>query len=214
MPLPIPPEIEAYAVAHTTAEPPHFREVAAATTSETAFPQMMTGTLEGRFLKMLAALVRARLALDIGTFTGYSALSIAEALPPDGRVVTCEVSPEHAAIAQRHFAASPVGDRIDLRLGPALETIATIEGPIDFVFIDADKTAYIDYYEAVLPKLAPTGVIAVDNVLWSGRVLDDHDDDADTNVLRAFNDHVAADPRVECVMLTVRDGITLIRPRA
>jgi caffeoyl-CoA O-methyltransferase len=214
MPLPIPPEIEAYAVAHTTAEPPHFREVAATTAAETAFPQMMTGTLEGRFLKMLTALVRARLALDIGTFTGYSALSIAEALPPDGRVVTCEASDEHAAIARRHFAASPVGDRIELRVGPALDTIATLEGPIDLVFIDADKTGYLDYYEAVLPKLAPTGVIAVDNVLWSGRVLDDDDQSPDTAALRAFNDHVAADPRVECVMLTIRDGVTLIRRRS
>lgn len=214
MPIPIPPEIEAYAVAHSSPEPPYFAAVAEATFAETSAPQMLTGTLEGRFLKMLAALVRARLAVDIGTFTGYSALSIAEALPSDGRVITCEISEAHAAIARRHFAASPVGDRIELRMGPALDTIASLDGPIDLVFIDADKTNYRNYYEAVLPKLAPTGVIAVDNVLWSGRVLDGSDHSPDTVALREFNDHVVADPRVECVMLTIRDGVTLIRRRS
>ena len=153
----------------------------------------------------------ARRVLEIGTFTGYSALSMAAALPADGRIVTCDIDPETNEVARRAAAGSPYGDRIEFRLGPALDTIATLDGPFDLVFIDADKESYLAYYEAVLPKLAERGVIVVDNVLWSGRVLDPSDETVDTVAIRAFNDAVAADPRVVCVMLTVRDGVTLIR---
>ncbi len=133
---------------------------------------MMVGTLEGRFLAALVAMARPQLVLEIGTFTGYSALSMAESLPPGGRIITCDISEKHVAMARRNIAASPYADVIEIRSGPALESIATLDGPFDIVFIDADKASYSAYYEATLAKLAPEGVILVDNVLWSGRVLD------------------------------------------
>jgi caffeoyl-CoA O-methyltransferase len=174
---------------------------------------MMVGPLEGRFLEMLVYLSQPRRVLEIGTFSGYSALSMAPALPPGGRIVTCDVDPKAAALARAHFEASPWADRIELRQGPALATLAELEGPFDLVFIDAEKVEYRDYYEAVLPLLSERGVIAVDNVLWGGRVLDPDDPRDDTKAIAAFNDFVVSDPRVVAVMLTIRDGVTLIRRR-
>jgi len=205
--------VEQYAVAHTTGEPAYFAALAERTRAETDAPEMMVGTLEGRFLAALVALARPQLVLELGTFTGYSALSMAGSLPPGGRIITCDISEEHVAMARRNFAASPHADRIEVRVGPALDSITSLDGPFDFVFIDADKVGYLSYYEAVLPKLAPEGVIVVDNVLWSGRLLDSSDDSAATQAVREFNDHVAADERVEVVMLTLRDGVSLIRHR-
>jgi caffeoyl-CoA O-methyltransferase len=207
------PRVEQYAVEHTTPEPPRFATLAEETRSATKAPTMMVGTLEGRLLAALVAMLRPRSVLEIGTFTGYSALSMAEALPADGRIVSCDISEEHLAIARRHIAASPYAGVIEIRSGPALESIATLPGPFDLVFIDADKTSYSAYFEATLPKLAPDGVILVDNVLWSGRVLDPAVTDPDTAAIKAFNDQVLADDRVEVVMLTVRDGVSLIRHR-
>jgi caffeoyl-CoA O-methyltransferase len=207
------PRVEQYAVEHTTPEPPRFATLAEETRSATKAPTMMVGTLEGRLLAALVAMLRPRSVLEIGTFTGYSALSMAEALPADGRIVSCDISEEHLAIARRHIAASPYAGVIEIRSGPALESIATLPGPFDLVFIDADKTSYSAYFEATLPKLAPDGVILVDNVLWSGRVLDPAVTDTDTAAIKAFNDQVLADDRVEVVMLTVRDGVSLIRHR-
>jgi caffeoyl-CoA O-methyltransferase len=207
------PRVEQYAVEHTTPEPPWFATLAEETRNATRAPTMMVGTLEGRLLTAVVAMLRPRSVLEIGTFTGYSALSMAEALPPDGRIVTCDISEEHLAIARRHIAASPYAGVIDIRSGPALETIATLPGPFDLVFIDADKTSYSAYFEATLAKLAPDGVILVDNVLWSGRVLDPAITEPDTAAIKAFNDQVLADDRVEVVMLTVRDGVSLIRHR-
>jgi caffeoyl-CoA O-methyltransferase len=207
------PRVEQYAVEHTTGEPAYFAALAERTRAETAAPEMMVGTLEGRFLAALVAIARPQLVLELGTFTGYSALSMAGALPPGGRIITCDISEEHVAMARRNFAASPHADRIEIRVGPALESIAALDGPFDLVFIDADKVGYLGYFEGLLPKLAPDGVIVVDNVLWSGRLLDSADDSAATQALREFNDHVAADDRVEVVMLTVRDGVSLIRHR-
>ena len=208
------PRVEAYAVEHTTPEPPWFAVLAEQTRARTTAPGMMVGTLEGRMLRAFVAMQRPALVLEIGTFTGYSSLSMAEALPPGGRIITCDISEEHVAIAREHIGASPYADRIQIRVGPAIETIATLDGPFDLVFIDADKPGYLDYYEAVLPKLAPDGVIVADNVLWSGRGLDPDADDENTRAIRAFNDHVASDERVEVVMLTVRDGVSLIRRRS
>jgi len=205
--------VEQYAAEHTTPEPPWFATLAEETRNATRAPTMMVGTLEGRLLTALVAMLRPRSVLEIGTFTGYSALSMAEALPPDGRIVTCDISEEHLAIARRHIAASPYAGVIEIRSGPALETIATLPGPFDLVFIDADKTSYSAYFEATLAKLAPDGVILVDNVLWSGRVLDPAITEPDTAAIKAFNDQVLADDRVEVVMLTVRDGVSLIRHR-
>jgi caffeoyl-CoA O-methyltransferase len=208
------PRIEEYAVAHTSPEPALFATLAEETRASTSAPTMMVGTLEGRFLSFVVAMLRPQLVLEIGTFTGYSALSMAESLPPGGRIITCDISEEHVAIARRHIEASPYGDRIEIKVGPALDTVRGLDGPFDLAFIDADKTGYLDYYEAIVPKLAERGVIAVDNVLWSGRVVGDAArDDEDTAALQRFNDHVVADERVVCVMLPLRDGVTLIRRR-
>lgn len=205
------PGIEEYASAHTTPPPPWLEAVAAETEAGVPAPQMMVGALEGRFLEMLVWVSGARRVLEIGTFTGYSSLSMAAALPPDGTIVTCDLDPVALAVARRHIAASPYADRIEIREGPALDTIATLDGPFDLVFVDADKPNYVNYYEAVLPKLAERGLIVADNTLWSGQVLDAGDTSDGTVAIRAFNDHVRADARVVCVQLTVRDGVTLIR---
>jgi predicted O-methyltransferase YrrM len=147
--------------------------------------------------------------VEIGTFSGYSAMAMAGGLPPGGRIVTCELSPERAAFAQGYFDRSPWADRIDLRVGPALETVQALDGPFDFVFIDADKEGYPGYYDAVVPKLSPRGAIAVDNTLSGGGAADPVDDR--DRAMAAFNAHVLADERTESVLLSVRDGVTLIR---
>lgn len=205
------PAIEHYAVEHTSPEPPLLTELAQATRAFSELHEMMVGRLEGRFLKMLVAAVGARSVLEIGTFTGYSALSMAEALPADGRLITCELNTSHAEMARRYIARSPYAEMIEVRVGPAIETVRSLEGPFDFVFIDADKPSYLDYYEAVLPLLSPRGLVAVDNVLQGGRVVDPHADSQNAVAMRRFNDRVAADARVEAVMVPIRDGVTLIR---
>jgi caffeoyl-CoA O-methyltransferase len=209
----VPEAIEAYAAAHTTPPAPFLAQLAAQTRETLDSPQMLTGEIEGRLLEFLVYLVQPRLVLEIGTYSGYSALSMAQALPAGARIVTCELDPERVAFAGRHIAQAGYEDRIEIRAGRALETIAGLEGPFDLVFIDADKEGYHDYYEAVLPKLSARGLIVVDNVLWSGRVAqpESDEDTASTRALRAFNDHVAADERVVNVMLSVRDGVMLVR---
>ncbi|MBA3328275.1 MAG: class I SAM-dependent methyltransferase [Solirubrobacterales bacterium] len=209
----VPGAVEAYAEAHTTPPTAHLAELARATRETMSSPQMLTGAIEGRLLETLVFLARPRLVLEIGTYSGYGALSMAGALPEGARLVTCEVDDERADMAERHIAAAGLDDRVEVRRGPAIDTIAALDGPLDLVFVDADKTAYHDYYEAVLPKLSDHGLIAVDNVLWSGRVAEEAsaEDSGSTLALRAFNDHVAADERTVSVMLTVRDGLTLIR---
>jgi caffeoyl-CoA O-methyltransferase len=198
--------------AHTSPHSDLLARLAAETQAETEVPQMLTGPIEGRFLEMLVFALRARNVLEIGTFTGYGALSMAPALPDDGRIVTCELVEHHASIARRYFEESGYGEKIDLRMGPALATVEADPGPWDLVFIDAEKEGYRDYYEAVVPKLAPGGVIAADNTLRGGSVVDPPDPaDPNAEAMRAFNDHVQADPRTTNVMLTVRDGVTLIR---
>ena len=206
-------EIDGYAEAHSSPEHPLLAEVAAETRATQEAHGMMVGLLEGRFLETLVWLSGARRILEIGTFTGYSALCMASAMPPDGRLITCEINPERVPIARRHFDASPWGDRMEIRLGPALDTVAGLDGPFDLVFIDADKTNIRNYYEAVLPKLAERGIVAVDNVLWSGQILDPDDQSEQTVAIRAFNDFVATDERVTAVMLTIRDGVTVVRRR-
>jgi caffeoyl-CoA O-methyltransferase len=208
------PEIERYAEAHTTPPPPLLQELAEETRATLDAPQMLTGTIEGRLLEILVFASGARRVLEIGTFSGYSALSMAAALPPDGRIDTCEVDPRHAEVAQRYFDRSPYGDRITLHLGPALETIDSLEGSFDLVFVDADKTNYANYYDAVLPRLSERGIFAFDNTLWSGRVLDPGEDASDdTRALAQLNERLVADERIVCVQLPVRDGVTLVRRR-
>ena len=212
----VPEDIERYALEHTTPVDGWMDALADETRSTLRAPGMLSGAVEGRLLEMLVFASGARRVLEFGTYSGYSALSMARALPPDGRIFTLEVDPEHAEFAQRHIEVSPYADQIEIMLGPALESVARLDGPFDLVFIDADKENYPRYYEAALAKLSPRGLIVVDNTLWSGAVLDPEADDAgdSTRALAAFNDMVVADPRVVCVMLTVRDGVTLIRPRA
>jgi len=203
--------IEAYAADHCSEVADLYERLRAETYAATTLPQMQVGRIEGRLLKLLVQLSGAKRAIEIGTFTGYSSLSIAEGLPPDGTLICLDVSEEWTSIARRYWAEAPWGDRIELRLGPAIESLAAIEGPIDFVFIDADKEGYESYWEALLPKMAPGGLLVIDNVLWSGSVLAPETDSA--RAIVAFNDHVAADDRVEQVLLTVRDGITVARVR-
>jgi caffeoyl-CoA O-methyltransferase len=199
--------IERYAEEHSSPPDELFLRLAEETRATQKLPQMMVGPLEGRFLAHLVRLGRARRVLELGTFTGWSSIAMASALPDGGLVITCDVNQETTAIARRYAQEAGVADRIDYRVGPALETIAGLDGPFDLVFIDADKERYVDYYEAVLPKLAGDGLIVADNVLWGGRVLD-----GEGPIVR-FNEHVLADGRVECLMLTVRDGVSLIRKR-
>jgi caffeoyl-CoA O-methyltransferase len=204
------PEVERYAEEHTTPDGELFERLAAETRAKTSAPQMMVGRIEGQFLATLVRLLGAKRVLELGTFTGYSSISMASALPPDGRVITCDVDPEATAIARRYMDESGHGDKIEIRLGPALETLETLEGSFDLVFIDADKPSYVNYYEATLPRLNERGLLVADNVLWSGRVVEE-DGDESTQAIKAFNDHVRADPRVVSVMLTVRDGMTLVQ---
>jgi caffeoyl-CoA O-methyltransferase len=204
------PRVEEYAEAHTAPEGELFERLAAETHEKTTAPQMMVGRIEGRFLGVLVRGLRARRVLELGTFTGYSSISMALALPSGGRVITCDVNEETTAIARRYAEEAGVADRIDYRLGPGLETIEQLDGPFDVVFIDADKLNYVNYYEATLPLLAEGGLIVADNTLWSGRVIDETDDEDTTQAIRAFNDHVAEDARVENVLLTVRDGMNLV----
>ncbi|HET9674313.1 MAG TPA: class I SAM-dependent methyltransferase [Gaiellaceae bacterium] len=207
------PRLEEYAAAHTTLPEPLLAELAAETQASLRSPQMLTGTIEGRFLELLVHGIRARRVLELGTYSGYGTLSMSAGLPPDGRIDSCEISEEHAAVARRYIERAGHADRVTVHVGPALDTIRGLEGEWDFVFIDADKENYVAYYEEVLPRLSPTGLIAADNTLWSGRVIDESDDEESTRAIRTFNEHVAADTRVVSVMLTVRDGVTLIRRR-
>jgi caffeoyl-CoA O-methyltransferase len=201
--------LDAYVDAHATPLEPLLRENYEATYASLDTPQMIAGPVLGQLLRFLVAMLQPRLVLEIGTFSGYSALAMAGGLPPEGRIVTCELSPERAEFAQGYFDRSPWRDRIDVRVGPALETVRALEGPFDFVFIDADKDGYRDYYDAVVPELSPRGVIAVDNTLYGGDVADPADDG--DRAMAAFNAHVQADERTENVLLSVRDGVTLIR---
>jgi caffeoyl-CoA O-methyltransferase len=206
------PAVEEYAEQHTTPPEPHLAALAEETRTQLSFPQMLTGTVEGRLLEMLVFAKQPKLVVELGTYSGYSALAMAAVLPPGGKIVTCELSDEHADFAQRHIDASPYADRIEIRRGPALDTLRELDGPYDLVFIDADKSGYADYFDAAVPKLAPDGLIAIDNTLWSGNVADPEQTDETTETIRAFNDKVRDDSRVVSVMLTVRDGITLVRP--
>jgi caffeoyl-CoA O-methyltransferase len=207
----VPEAIEQYAQEHSDPVEPIFDRLRDETFAKTTRPKMQVGRLEGRFLHLLVKLTEAKRVFEIGMFTGYSALMMASALPDDGELITCDIDPQAEAIARRFFREHPHGRKIQIRMGPALDTLKTLSGPFDFVFIDADKENYVAYYEAVLPLLRTGGVIVADNTLWSGKVID-----PTTPTERAivgFNAHVANDPRVEKVLLTVRDGMTLIRKR-
>ncbi len=173
---------------------------------------------QGAVLALLVELTDARHCLEIGTFTGYSSIAVTLAMPPDGRIVCCDVSDEYTSVARRYWAEAGVAHKVDLRLGPALETLDALladgaAGTFDLAFIDADKTGYADYWERCVELVRPGGVIALDNVLWSGRVADPDDDHESTRAIRAVNERVAADPRVRHVLLAIADGMTIARKR-
>ncbi|MBX5483672.1 MAG: class I SAM-dependent methyltransferase [Myxococcaceae bacterium] len=199
--------LEEYARRHTEPPAPLLDELEVETRAKMTAPGMQVGPLEGAFLRMLVRLCNARRVLEFGMFTGYSALMMAEGLPEDGELITCDIDPKAEEMARRYFAKSPHGKKIHIRMGPALETIRTLKGPFDLVFIDADKENYSAYFDAVLPLVRPHGLIVADNTLWSGRVLDPKSES--DRAIVAFNEKVAKDPRVEKVQLTVRDGMTL-----
>jgi caffeoyl-CoA O-methyltransferase len=197
-------ELEDYADAVTSPWGEQLQAFETRARDELPYPMMISGPVVGRLLETLVFLIQPKLVLELGTYAGTSALAMAGGLPEGGRIITCEISDEHADFAQEGIDASPYADRIEIRRGPALETIASIDEPIGFCFIDADKEGYVDYYEAVVPKLSDHGLIAADNTLRGGRVLEG-------DLMDDFNRHVAADPRTAQVLLTVRDGVTLIR---
>jgi caffeoyl-CoA O-methyltransferase len=209
----VPLEIEAYTDAHTSPRPPLFDELREVTYGTMASPHMQVGRVEGTLLKTLVALSRARRVVEVGTFTGFSALCMAEALPDDGELVTCDIDPVAARTAQGFFDRSPHGHKIRLRLGDALETLRALpaEPWIDLAFLDADKERYAAYYEALVPRLRSGGLLVADNTLWSGHVLAPRPDHPSDQAIVAFNRLVTEDPRVENVLLSVRDGIMLAR---
>lgn len=209
---PIDVALHAYLSSHRTPDDPLLRELQAETrrlTGERAVMQIAPE--EGTLLGVLVAATGARRVVEVGSFTGYSALCMARALPPGGTLLACDVSEEYTAVARRYWAKAGVADRIELVLGPALETLRAQPDEIcfDFGFIDADKGNYLAYYEEILRRLRPGGLIAIDNVLWSGQVLRESDQSEDTVAIRALNEHIAADRRVRSVMIGVADGITL-----
>lgn len=206
------PEIEAYAEQHSMGESAVCRELLEETERTMELARMLVGPLEAAFLKMMVKLVRARRVLEIGMFTGYSALSMAEALPSDGELLTCEIDLEPILVARRYFAKSGHGRKITIREGPALETLREVRGPFDLIFIDADKQNYIQYYQRALELIAPTGAILIDNVLWSGDVLLQPPPDDRTRTIQDLNRLVADDPLVSAVLVTIRDGILMVKP--
>jgi caffeoyl-CoA O-methyltransferase len=206
----IDPQVERYAAAHTSAPAAHLAGVAAATREQTRTPGMMSGVVVARLLEAFVVATRARRVLEIGTFTGYGALSIAARLPADGTVITLEADAGRADMARRHVAASPDAAKVELLEGDARQIVPTLDGPFELVFIDAWKSDYPHYYEAVLPKLADHGLIVCDNVLWGGDVVDPAPDDDNGRALAAFNDAVQRDDRVENALLTVGDGLMVI----
>ncbi len=209
------PELADYITAHSAKPDDVQRQLMAATEARTGGSAgMQIGGDQGTFFQMLAGSMGARSAIEIGTFTGYSALSIVRGMGPEGRLICCDVSEEWTAIAREHWALAGVADRIDLRIAPALETLAALPAELrfDLAFIDADKPNYPHYFEALLPRMRAGGVILVDNTLWSRQVLDPTAQERDTVALRDFNAMVANDPRVRCVIIPMGDGVTMIQP--
>ena len=204
-------KLEQYAREHTSPTPDLLAELAAYTHANTELPQMQVGQLEGMFLKVLVRITRAKRVVEVGTFTGYSGLMMASGLPDDGELITCELDPKNAEIARRFFDKSPHGDKIRIELGPAAESLAKLSGPVDMAFIDADKQNYVRYFDLLLPKMRAGGLIVADNVLWSGQVLDEPSEQSEsTRGIVAFNEHVRKHESLDRVMVTVRDGMTLI----
>jgi len=213
---PLNPDLYQYLLDHGHNQDPVLAELAAETERLGALSLMQIAPEQGTLMALLVRATGARSAIEIGTFTGYSAICIARALPPDGRLLCCDVNEEWTAVARRYWQKAGVADRITLRLGPAIDTIRALpaDTTFDFAFIDADKVSYRAYYEALLPRLRPNGLILFDNVLWMGQVADPNDTSAETRTMRELNDFIAQDRRVQAVMISVSDGLTIVRRRA
>ena len=206
-------DIERYAEMHSSPEPELLSKLNRETHLRTHMPQMLSGTAQGTFLRMISRMLKPERILEIGTFTGYSALCLAEGLPESGMLHTIELNPEMQDFAGRYFAEAGLGHKITIHIGHAAEVIPCLPGSFDLVFIDADKENYILYFELCMKKLNPGGFILADNTLWYGKVLDTHSADKETMAIQAFNDFVMRFPGVENLMLPFRDGLTLIRKR-
>jgi caffeoyl-CoA O-methyltransferase len=209
------PEVHEYLVAHGTPPDAVQRSLIEATDALGAISGMQIAPEQGAFMTLLTKLVDARFAVEVGTFTGYSSICIARGLAPGGRLLCLDVSEEWTAVAREHWAQAGVDDRIELKLGPAADTLRALpaDPPIDLAFIDADKPGYRTYYDEIVERLRPGGLVLLDNVLWSGAVVDPADTSENTVAIRAVNDHVAADDRVEVVMLPIADGLTIARKK-
>lgn len=206
-----------YLLAHTLREPRLMARLRAETAKMT-YGAMQISPEQGQLMALLVEMIGARRTLEVGTFTGYSALAVALALPPEGRLIACDISEDYTAVGRRYWAEAGVADKIDLRIGPALKTLDSLlehgaAGSFDFMFIDADKTNYRQYYERGLNLLRQGGLMAIDNVLWSGAVADPTQDDEDTLAIRDLNAAVHADQRVSMTMIPIGDGLTLARKR-
>jgi len=209
----IPQPIEQYAELHSTAEPARLVELTRITHLKTTMPRMLSGHLQGRFLSFVSHWLKPKLVFEVGTFTGYASLCMAEGLQESGMLITCDVDEEVVEIARSFFEKSPYKAQIESRIGDARDELAKIKQPIDLAFIDGDKIQYTEYYEALVPHLRTGGVIVADNVLWSGKVVDKSCTDSETEAIRTFNNFVSSDDRVESVLLPLRDGLRLIRKK-
>jgi caffeoyl-CoA O-methyltransferase len=209
------PQIQRYVVEHSAPIDDVQRSLIKETEGLGFIAIMQISPEQGAFMEQLARLLGASRIIEVGTFTGYSALCFARALPKNGKLLCCDISEEWTSIGKRHWQKAGLADRIDLRIAPAAETLAALPAdPVwDMAFIDADKGGYRTYYEEILKRLRPNGVILVDNVLWMGTVADPEMEGEDVTAIRAFNDFVAKDPRVEAVMLTIGDGLSLLRKK-
>ncbi len=204
--------LQDYIEQHTSAEPDYLQVITRSTYQKTINPRMLSGHVEGRFLSMLSKLLKPRRILELGTFTGYSALCLAEGLTEDGRLDTIEKNDELETTIRKHFSLTPLGEKICLHIGDAVEVLPTLSERYDLIFMDADKRAYSAYYDLCLPLLSQQGIMIIDNTLWDGHIIDPaYDKDKQTVALRRFNDKIAQDERVEKVLLPLRDGVTLVR---
>lgn len=207
-------EIQKYADEHTTHESSVLRELNEETTSSIPFPSMLSGHMQGRILTMISRMIKPKYILEIGTYTGYSAICLSEGLQDDGKLFTIDINDKLEEINKRYFEKAGVTNKVEKILGNALEIIPELKYNFDLVFIDADKTNYSNYYDIVINKMPAGGIILADNVLWSGKILaDEKDMDADTKALSEFNKKIMSDDRVENILLPVRDGLMIIRKK-
>lgn len=208
----LPENIDDYVVAHSAKEPPHLEALTRETYQKILQPRMLSGAYQGRVLSMISKLVNPKHILEIGTFTGYSALCLAEGLQEGGMLHTIDIKEELVDFQKKHFEASAFAKAIHQHLGPALEIIPRLDIQFDLVFIDADKHNYINYFHAIIDKMNSGGIILSDNVLWSGKVVEPlHEKDVDTKILLEYNQLLNKDPRIETVLLPIRDGLTISR---